>query len=55
MNNLQLTIDLKDKDTLRYRFPQERSFDHVSLKLTGQIGEDDIRFLNGYSSTEVLK
>lgn len=54
MNNLQLTIVLKEKDTLRYKFPQEEFYEHVSLKLAGQIGEDDIRFLNGYSSTEVL-
>lgn len=52
MDNLQLTIDLKVKDTLRGQFPKESLYDHVSLKLVGQIGDDDIRFLSGYSDTE---
>ena len=52
MDNLQLTIDLKVKDTLRKQFPKEGFYDNVSLKLVGQIGDDDIRFLSGYSSEE---
>ncbi len=54
MDNLQLTIDLKVKDTLRGQFPIKGVYDHVSLKLVGQIGDDDIRFLSGYSDTEYL-
>ena len=50
MDDLQLTIDLKEKDTLREQFPQESFFNHVSLKLTGQLSDDDIRFLSGFST-----
>lgn len=50
MDNLQLTIDLKVIDTLREQFPQEGFYNNVSLKLIGRFGDDDIRFLSGYSS-----
>ncbi len=50
MDNLHLTIDLKAKDTLRGQFPQEKSSNHISLKLIGRLGDDDIRFLSGYST-----
>lgn len=54
MDNLQLTIELKVIDTLREQFPQERFYNQVSLKLIGRIGDDDIRFLSGYSGDSEL-
>lgn len=50
MKDLQFTIDLKEKDTLREQFPQEGVYNHVSLKLIGRLGDGDIRFLSGYSA-----
>ena len=49
MENLQMTIELKVIDTLREKFPQHGFYNHVSLKLIGKIGDEDIRFLSGYS------
>ena len=49
MEDLQLTIELRVMDTLREQFPQDRYYNHVSLKLIGEIGNEDIRFLSGYS------
>jgi len=50
MNDLQLTIEIKVIDSLREQFPQDGFFDHVSLKLIGRLGDEDIRFLSGYSA-----
>lgn len=50
MKDLQLTIDLNIIDTLRDKFPQDEFYNHVSLKLIGRLGDEDIRFLSGYSS-----
>ena len=50
MDNLQLTIEIKVIDTLREQFPQDGFFNHVSLKLIGRLGDEDIRFLSGYSA-----
>lgn len=50
MDNLQLTIEIKVIDSLREQFPQDGFFDHVSLKLIGRLGDEDIRFLSGYSA-----
>lgn len=50
MEDLQLTIEFKKADTLRDLFPKEGIYNHVSLKIIGRFGEDDIRFLSGYSS-----
>ena len=49
MKDLQLTIE-NVMDTLRKQFPQDGLFNHVSLKLIGQLGDEDIRFLSGYKS-----
>lgn len=49
MDDIQLVIETKVIDTLREQFPQDRFYNHVSLKLIGEIGNEDIRFLSGYS------
>lgn len=50
MENLQLTVEIKVIDTLREQFPQEGFYNHVSLKLIGRLGDEDIRFLSGYAA-----
>ena len=51
MEDLQLTIELKNADTLRGLFPKEDVYNHVSLTLIGKMGNDDFAFLCGYSES----
>jgi hypothetical protein len=46
----ELSIHLDQPDTLRLLYPKEKH-EHVSLTLSGKLGDDDIIFLNG----DVLK
>lgn len=49
-DTIELSIHLDQPDTLRLLFPKEKH-EHVSLTLSGELGDDDILFLNG----DVLK
>lgn len=49
-DTIELSIHLDQPDTLRLLFPKEKH-EHVSLTLSGELGIDDIKFLNG----DVLK
>ena len=53
MDIYEISIHLEKPNTLRELFPQEKH-SHVSLTLSGDLGEDDIRLLTGYSNNSYI-
>ena len=46
IDTFEISIHLDQPDTLRLKFPKEKH-EHVSLTLSGGLGNDDVDFLTG--------
>lgn len=47
IDTFEVSIHLDQPDTLRFLYPEEKKHEHVSLTLSGELGNDDMNFLIG--------